>query len=267
MYKAVICFDLDGTLLDPQEKIRQPDKDTLLQNTDYLFVPATGRSLESVKRLFHLNQLVVDQNIPYPLITLNGGAGYAPQEETAFEFLFSADEKKEIFSIIEKNTHISYLLQSTTGSYLLWPNQFSLSCLHRYKLQYESEDQIPQGYDFVKVMCFCEDSNQMQEFVSSLDGLPIEKAFGTPFIYELTPLGVNKGSTLKALINRMGLSHLPVFAAGDGGNDVETFRVANRSFAPKGSLQFVIDAADELIEPDGKGLLPQIIERSRNLVC
>jgi Cof subfamily protein (haloacid dehalogenase superfamily) len=265
MYKAIICFDLDGTLLDPQEKIRQPDKDILTQNQDYLFVPATGRSLESVKRLFKLNQLFEDQKFPFPLVTLNGGIGIAPQEDTMIEYLFSDQEKEQIFSVFKGNPNISFLVQSATDNYLIWPNQFSLSCLHRYKLRYETEDKMPQNFDFVKVMCFCDEADQMSRFVSSVEGLSIEMAFGTPFIFEFTPLGVNKGSTLVALTQKMKLSHLPIFAAGDGGNDLETFRIAKRSFAPKGSLQFVLDAADELIEPDGKGLLPQIIERSLSL--
>ena len=263
MYKAIICFDLDGTLLDERERIRKPDMEILENNRDYLFVPATGRSYESVKRLFHQNQLFVGQKLPLPLITMNGAVAFAPQEEMVVEFLFTAAEKQQIRSVIEKNQHISYLMQGHDNSYLLWPNEFGLGCLHRYNLHYTLEP-MPESFEFFKVMCFCGEPDVLQSFVDSVKDLPVEKAYGTPFIYEFTPPGVNKGRALTALAETMNVSHLPIFAAGDGGNDVETFRVAKRSFAPKGSLPFVLDAADEVIEPDGVGLLSQMIERSLN---
>jgi len=53
----IICFDLDGTLFDPQGRIHSRDIVILTSESEINFIIATGRSLQSVRAMFTKNDL------------------------------------------------------------------------------------------------------------------------------------------------------------------------------------------------------------------
>ena len=72
MLTPIICLDFDGTLVDKQGYIHPQDVEILSAPGDAIFVPATGRPLHSVRKVFARNGLFTGQPIPLPLILDNG---------------------------------------------------------------------------------------------------------------------------------------------------------------------------------------------------
>ncbi len=56
--KSIICFDLDGALLIDRDEIHLVDRKILGTEHDVaIFIPTSGRILESIKRTFRRNEL------------------------------------------------------------------------------------------------------------------------------------------------------------------------------------------------------------------
>jgi len=100
MPKKIICFDLDGTLINAQGIIHPADIEILATYRDDLLIPATGRSLDSVRQIFAKNRLFTGQALPFPLVLQNGAALYAEGERVLAHFLFKEEEQAQLIQIL-----------------------------------------------------------------------------------------------------------------------------------------------------------------------
>ncbi len=55
MPTPIFVFDLDGTLFDECHILHPRDREILLERGSDIFIPATGRTLSSVRTSFHEN--------------------------------------------------------------------------------------------------------------------------------------------------------------------------------------------------------------------
>ena len=82
MRLPILCFDLDGTLLDVDACIHLNDIKLLTAfQPSALFIACTGQPLSSVRRTFTRNGLFNDQKIPFPLVLQNGSLIFGSDEE------------------------------------------------------------------------------------------------------------------------------------------------------------------------------------------
>jgi len=88
MPQKIICFDLDGTLINAHGMIHPADIEILATHRGSLLVPATGRTISSVRQLFEKNGLFIGQPLPFPLILQNGAALYSEGEHLLAHFHF-----------------------------------------------------------------------------------------------------------------------------------------------------------------------------------
>ena len=112
MPSPVLIFDLDGTLLDEERRIHPRDREILLSRRDLILIPATGRTLDSVRGSFEENGLWADVPIPLPLITQNGSLNYLPGEVEQSFFPFDDDLLKELITFTRRFPQIPALLMS-----------------------------------------------------------------------------------------------------------------------------------------------------------
>jgi hydroxymethylpyrimidine pyrophosphatase-like HAD family hydrolase len=84
--------------------------------------------------------------------------------------------------------------------------------------------------------------------------------YSLPTIFEFNPPGVTKGATLKQLLQALAMDTLPIFAAGDGENDLTLLSTAKRAFAPANAHPAVLEQADVIIPRNKNGLLEPILE-------
>ena len=100
-------------------------------------------------------------------------------------------------------------------------------------------------YNIVKAM-YLGNPKKMAEFHSNYENILKEnysEVLSQPYVYEVLPKGNNKGTGLKALVERLGIKQEEVMAIGDGNNDVEMLEYANYGVAMGNASELARNAA------------------------
>lgn len=79
-------------------------------------------------------------------------------------------------------------------------------------------------------------------------------------VVEIMKKGVNKGSGLLRLADRLHVPHERVFAVGDGYNDVDMLRAARYGFVPSNGSAEAFAAADYVVRSNNEGAIAHVIE-------
>ncbi len=77
---------------------------------------------------------------------------------------------------------------------------------------------------------------------------------------EVLKPGMNKGSLLKILASKLGISPEDTYAAGDGYNDVDMLRIASAAFVPSNGDQFALECATYVTCSNQEGCIADAIE-------
>lgn len=262
MKRKIICFDLDGTLLDIENKICPEDQKILREIRDVVFIPATGRSYPSIKKLFNKNGLFVDQPIPFPMVTQNGAVLYKEGEQLFRKFTFEPSLQEELIQRILPFEGITFLFFDDEEVYLYSRTPLKEEEAKRFwyftKLLDSEHYQTP----FNKVMCFAEEP-VIRKFVQTIQDLPVEGTLSLFDLYEIAPSGVNKAHGIKALLEEMEIQFPIIFAVGDAENDLEMLKMADRSYAPTSALNEALRIANKHINLSEEGLLNPILRELR----
>src|SRR5512138_2108879 len=100
MSLPIVCFDMDGTLLDEQMRIHPRDIALLTrEDAPALFVPSTGRPLISVRHAFAKNGMYESRRIPLHLVLQNGAVRMSPGEVTVGYDPFDARVQDELLAM------------------------------------------------------------------------------------------------------------------------------------------------------------------------
>jgi Cof subfamily protein (haloacid dehalogenase superfamily) len=257
--RAVISFDLDGTLFDPFGSVHPEDIRLLSTEQPYWFIPATGRQLHSMRVSLGQAGLFQNQKIPLPLILQNGAVIYGPREELLRQDFLDAGVQDELIGRINGSQKVTVLLQSTDAIYPVRVTPFGKECIQKYHFSVEPRLPTGNGVQIIKIMCLCEEKSPLDEVLDKTKDLPLERAFSMDNILEFTAEGVNKGSGLKKLVEKLDLESLPLLAAGDGGNDAAMLEAADISFAPLNSPEEICSQADYVVDTARGGLLTAMI--------
>lgn len=258
--KRIICFDLDGTLLAKGERIRSGDLEVLSQNDGTLFIPASGRSIPSVKEIFHKHGLFSDRPIHFPLVLQNGAITYLPDEKLFRVKTFEPEIQQKLVDTVEQFPHIPFFMVTDTYHFVLHPNAFSEESSQRYKFREGIFDRNDPAIRMTKIMALSTNPNILQPFYDAVTPLPVERAYSQANIVEITPQGVNKGNSLLELLKELQIPEtIEILVAGDGENDLSLFSVATRSFTLPHAEEKVRKAADFVIEPQEAGLFCEMV--------
>jgi Cof subfamily protein (haloacid dehalogenase superfamily) len=258
--RTVVCLDLDGTLLDAQERIHPQDVRMLQDNHDVIFIPATGRSLDSTKRVFACNGLFEGTALPFPLILLNGSLLYGFEEQLLAYQAFAPDTQRQLLQRLYSQPEVCFLLLGLERNYLLSPTPFGIAACLRYQFLYEQVNDSSQVHiPISKVMCFSEKPDALAQIAQEFATLPVEGAFSMETIFELTPPGIDKGSGLRILLQRLDLSPATILAAGDGGNDLNMLNQADISITTATASSILREQVDFCLNPASQGILQQIL--------
>jgi HAD superfamily hydrolase (TIGR01484 family) len=258
MHPPVFIFDLDGTLLNEERRMHPRDREVLLSRSDLVLIPATGRTLTSAKGSFAENGLWADVPIPLPMITQNGSMNFLPGEVEQSFFPFEDNLLRELIAFTRRFPHIPALLMSRNSIHTLHTEAADPEELWDF-------GGLPladwgRGQQFSKVLFYSSRSEELREVEEASAGFPVERVYSTPVFFEMTPLGVNKGKGVGELLPALNLDGTPVFAAGDGGNDLPLLRLADRTFTPSwASLDFQ-GWVDHVVDWEERGLLQPMID-------
>ncbi len=260
MITPVLCFDLDGTLVDGSGRIHPKDVSLLAEaGLPALFVPTTGRPLEAVRRTLARNGLFVNQTLPFPAVLQNGAVLYGGRGHWVGHRCFEANLQKELVSLAGRFESVTFLFLSPDEMHILWPHRFGRQAAESYDFSVQPFTPASRALAFCKVMCLSPASTDLQQIAAATSGWPVERAFSMATIFEITPEGVNKGTGMQSLLKALGEEGAPVYAAGDGENDLPFLRLASRSFAPQTAPDNVRAQVEQIIDVAAQGVLSPML--------
>ena len=288
---TVICFDMDGTLLDGSGDMHPNDREILKSDRQHIFIPATGRSLAAVRRLFQKNQLFEHGPLPIPVILQNGSLVYLPGEQPHAYRAFPEETQDRLLAAMLNEPELNFWLFGENFLHTLWPTPFGQALSEDFDLEIQPfpHDGPPAQYSkiialsedprqladfdleiqpfphdgppaqYSKIIALSEDPRQLADFARNpaLDG--VELSYSRSTLLEINPAGVNKGTALANLLEALGLDQPELYVAGDGGNDLPLFELSENSFAPLDAQLQVKERARYMIDTQKEGLLAPIL--------
>lgn len=260
MPRVIICFDLDGTLVRSDRSIHADDILTLSEATDYLFVPASGRTLSSVKRLLARNGLFENQPIPFPLVLQNGAVVYTGGESLLTQITFSEEIRDQFIKILESYSQVNHLFITLDEIHSLFPNDFSLGMIEQLDFSTLPFVESSKNQNFTKVNCISTDNSALNAILEQVREIGAEAAFSMDGVLEINPVNVNKADGIKTLISHLGWDDAILYAVGDGENDLPMLEMADYSFAPLNSTETIKSKVNWLIDPQRAGILKPLID-------
>jgi Cof subfamily protein (haloacid dehalogenase superfamily) len=263
--QAVILSDLDGTLLEEENSNFHPKDAELLKQdiSDVLLVLASGRGEFAIRRALHRLGLFNGQAIPLPIISHNGAAIFEANEKLCSAVTFSGETQQKLIHFLQKFPDITIHFQDPEMSYELFMNDYGRKEMLKYDYLMKPIREVGLEHPFCKVLCLSEDPAVLSEVEVYMRTLPIEFAYSMPTILEITPHGVNKRKGAEILLKKMGLEGVPVFAAGNGCNDLPMLKMADFSFTPNTSPEEIKSQVDFVIDTRIEGMLTPILRKIR----
>ena len=226
LYKGVLFFDYDGTLVDKNEKIFFPTEKTIsslknLQNNGYALCLATGRSLSYVP------ECGIDFDC---MITNNGGYTFyknevlckKPFDKSIVNEMFDYCSHNDIIAVGE-NENSCYCNNIKSPMFLEKIHMFNLT--EDLFKQYNGEDE-----DIYKFFIIYPDHSYFKKFeekFSSRTKITLPHLGLTSC--EINPMGVSKQYGVDAILKRFSLTKENAYAFGDGGNDIDMLLAVKNS--------------------------------------
>jgi Cof subfamily protein (haloacid dehalogenase superfamily) len=259
--KPVICFDFDGTLVDKNGWMHPADVDIFRNETDVLFVPATGRPLHAVRRAFSRNDLFVDSPLPFPLLLQNGAMVYLPGEKLYRQHVFSDKEQALLLAAGQNVAGITLLMFGPDQVRVIEVNDTVLAKTVQFQLTVTPFDPETEQMALTKLIYFADTHAELEQVLEQIKHLPLERHFSLDTVLEINQAGVNKGQSLANLLDGIGNTPATILAAGDGGNDLPMFEIADYSFAPASAPAAIKEQADSIVNIEQTGLLTPMLAR------
>jgi Cof subfamily protein (haloacid dehalogenase superfamily) len=266
MSRPVICFDLDGTLVDQEHVIHSTDREILAQRRDIILIPASGRNLNSVRLLFNANELFREEPIPIPMVLQNGSVLYTPGERLQAHHTFQSQIQTQLIQILRRFPEATYLFLDLDDIYILNQELCDPALLKQLNFVTRPFEEEQCKCLHTKVMCLSADPMVLAKIDTATKHLRIESAYSLPSILEFNPPGIHKGKGLADLLKILNLVDCPIVAVGDGDNDIPLFERAQVAFAPQASPAHIRARVDHVLETGKAGIFLQIISQISNSI-
>lgn len=265
-----IVMDMDGTLLDPNNKILPETKEALIacQKQGTKLVLASGRSY--TRLLSYAKELEMDVYGGY-LLEVDGIAYYDVQkdERHVLKQMYKEDVEPVFAYLMHKNCETMAVFNDGLFDYIPDPIMEKKKAL-RNSQEYPEDFPWTGGpwswladmRDGYPKITYIKDLSEIQypvnkiqtiedEQVTTQLALDIQNEFKDqyevfrtcPRELEVLPKGYSKGATLVRMMDMLGWDKDKVFTFGDGENDVSMFGVVTHSFAMGQALDYVKEKA------------------------
>ncbi|QQY80260.1 hypothetical protein EDD65_10380 [Keratinibaculum paraultunense] len=240
MKYKLIAIDMDGTLLNSQNKISKRNIETLYKviEKEMYVALSTGRILKSA--LYYSRSLQLSSSIVAcngAVVSLNG------ERDILYENALDIEIAENLIRLAEKN-HIYYHFYDMDTFYsrildedVVKNYRVNKNSLNEQQIKFKVlndplkflNDQVPKIYKFVFIE---EDKDKLVNFRESLkqiEGIDISSSWYNNV--EAMSKGVSKGEGLKRLCKRLNIETSQVIAIGDNENDISMFQVAGLAIA------------------------------------
>jgi hydroxymethylpyrimidine pyrophosphatase-like HAD family hydrolase len=118
--RAVLCMDIDGTLIDAREVVHPADQDVLTGFPDSVQpIITTGRILHSARGVLRQNGLFVNGKFPLAGVFMNGGIACLPFEKPCLKRSFSASLRQKVIQLAIHFPHTAFTFFTAKGVHLV----------------------------------------------------------------------------------------------------------------------------------------------------
>ena len=258
----LLVSDFDGTLIGDDHRISAANIaaiDAFIANGGR-FLGATGRSELNIR------PYTKEISLSSPWILYNGAAIFDWRQD---EFIYTAPLDRAMVEAFARRVMASISdinIQVYTGGPYSQVNPRAVSDSHAVQESQHYYDRPMEdiGEDWIKIL-FCSDRpNEIDDIEAMFSDdrlhLHAHKTRSGARYFELTALGVNKGSALARLRNILKPRPTLVVAIGDYMNDVEMLFEADISAAPATAIQAVKDQAQIITAGHNNSAIADLIK-------
>ena len=239
----VFVFDLDGTLLNDEEKLSERNKRAVIEaSKENTVIFASGRMLKSILKLSreHFGREFVT-------IAYNGAMVYIPGEGIIFENKIDPETSKMVIEELRKrNVH----RQAYVNDELISEedNEEVKAYAEHSGVDYTVVNdlvEVVSKHGSTKILSISDPetlSKIRDELRKVFKNLKIFKSF--PNYLDFVPKDVSKALALKVLSEKLGFDLKETIAFGDNDNDVEMIKEVGFGVAVKNATRAVLEASD-----------------------
>lgn len=223
-YKALVFFDLDGTLLNEHSEISQENIVLIqeLKERNILPLVASGRAPFEIEKILEHSEL-------NSYVSLNGQY-VKVEDEIIYEQGIEKAQIEALIALIHELNH-SLAFYTNTENALLRVDE---SARLLYELDNAPLPRIDETFylenNVLMLYLFTQDQHLDQVYREKL-GHQFSFFRDSPYSIAVVPKGISKKAGIKGLIKHMGTGSIPSYAFGDGGNDVAMFEAVDVKIA------------------------------------
>lgn len=261
----LIAFDMDGTLLDSQKKIRQDSLDSIHEAVEAgkIVTLSTGRCLPELRAY---EKEMAD--IQY-FICMSGALVYSNKEKKPIVTTsIPEDMVDKILKVSEEEDLMIHLL--SWESVVEADKVANIERYHMgpYKKSYESccilAEDLRKWYrenpcPVFKLNFYCTDLEQRDRMEKALAGSELEFAYSEETNLECSPIGVSKAEGLRRLCAHCNIDVANTIAVGDADNDSAILKAAGLSVAMGNAAEHIKEMADLITASCDEGGCAQVI--------
>jgi hypothetical protein len=235
MRYKLIAIDMDGTLLNSNNKVSDRTREVLLRaiDEDIYIVLSTGRILRSA---LYFSK---DIGLNYPIIACNGALiSTSNGKDIIYENPMNLELAKKIAELAEDNgiyyhfydTNTFYAKETGYGDlehYESYKNNLIKQQINLNIFQNSMEilnNKKPVIYKFVFIEDDIDKLLDFREKLKDIKGTNVSSSWHNNI--EVMNEGVSKGTGLNYLIDKLNIDKSEVVAIGDNENDISMFKVA-----------------------------------------
>ena len=229
------ALDLDGTLLNSNGEVSPCTQKVLSEASDrgVVVIPATGRPLAS------LPPVVAKQPWVHYALTSNGAAVWDLGGDP-LGCVYSDMVQQRFFD--ERFARLA----AVKGTEAIQPNDGRFTILRD-----QSEWMSRHAHEVEKFCMFFHSAKEAQQYLSRFTAIEgVEVVQGAPDNIEVTAAGVNKGESLLALADHLGIPREATLAVGDSENDRAMLEKAGVAAVMANGMEQIRKLADIVSEND-----------------
>lgn len=254
---VLLVSDFDGTLVPANKQVTPGVKKALrfFEENGGRFTVCTGRCYLG----FHAYS---EEIINAPVLLANGGMAYDYAEgKVAFCDGIGDEGVEPLRAVAKAFPDVSIEMYPLDRSYAVNMTEKTHRHFTSQSIPFDSiDDPADAPRPWAKVMIAGERERiaEVQQFLkneSRIAFLPTDGGF-----LEVLAKGVDKGSALLKLADRLGIRHEDAYAVGDGYNDVEMLRAASKAFVPANGDSYAMACADTVVRSNEEDAVAHVIE-------
>ncbi len=226
MYKGVVFFDYDGTMVDESDNISKPTEKTIesfqkLRDNGYMTAVCSGRPYSQLPKIDFKFDCYVNSN----------GASVRINDEIIFNSPFELEYTLKMIDFF-KNNDLTFYCETSNLCYFgdIHTERIDKNCklFNVPKESYRPLNELDTDLlkEIVKiVVLFPEDKEKMENILKVFNNEFSEKFVTFQQLYEygidIAKKGFSKAVGIKAVIEKFNFDLKDTYAFGDGGNDKE----------------------------------------------